>query len=382
MRVQTFYVDLDRYRDRARMLGVVAARVGPIHLFTMAPPVEDFATPHLTIEPLFRGPVTRPRVAARLWRLLRNTRADLIHDTQNFMLPLFARLWSARPRPVLVTSTFTAAYVWRRTLVGAYPYWDARYLRQRVQGYAEEWATAQVADALTVFGEGHRAPVAESYGLDPSRVHSLPNCADDTLFFPAPRDARVHGFGPSARVLLFSGNIFRYKGAYELLRAFAQLRPRHPEARLLMVGAQHPSEEAGLARSVAELGLGDVVAMPGPVPRRAMPALLSSCHAYVLPSYMEGCPRGVIEAMACARPVVATALPGITTLDPERAFISRVPRADSSGLALALDEVLSATDLEVARRGAAARERFLSHHTPAKAGDALADLYEDLVVRR
>lgn len=127
---------------------------------------------------------------------------------------------------------------------------------------------------------------------------------------------------------------------------------------------------------VESLGLGDVVSTPGPLPRAQMPALLRSCHAYVLPSYMEGSPRGVLEAMACARPFVATALPGITTLDPERAFSWQVPRADVDALAAALDACLSLSAAEHRRLGDAARARFLAFHTPAAAAVPLAALYE------
>ncbi len=377
--VRTFYVDLDRYRDRALMLRAAAERVGHIHLYTATPPRRGgLRSPHLTVEPLFVRPVRRQRVMARLWQRLRATDADLLHDTQNFMLPLFADVSRRDERPFLLTSTFTANYAWVRNLVREYPYWARFYVRQRIQGHLEEWTIGRFADGMTVFGEGHREPVAESYGFDLSQVHSLPNCADGELFSPQPADAATHGLGAKARVLLFSGNIFRYKGAYVLFRAFARVRERHPNARLMLVGAPHPAEVKPIAETIRALDLGDVVSMPGQVPRTSLPALVSSCHAYVLPSFMEGCPRGVLEAMACARPVVATALPGIAALDPERAFSELVPRADEDGLAAALDRTLSESTAENRRRGEAARARFIAHHTPEAAAVALADLYGQL----
>ena len=378
MLVRTFYVDVDRYRARVLMLRAAAERVGHIHLLTVCPPKSDLSSPHLTIEPLSSERVRRPRIMGRLWRRMRGTDADIFHDTQSFMLPLFAELRRRGGGPFRLTSTFTASYTWWRTLQPEYPYWEPNYHLHRVQGHVEEWAMARVTQGMTVFGEGHRAPVAETYGLDVSQVHALPNCADDQVFVPRSRHPAVHGFGSRARVLLFSGNIFRYKGLYELLNAFARVRGRHPDARLLLVGPTHPAEEERVARTLSQLRLEDVVSMPGEQPHSAMPALLASCHAYVLPSYMEGSPRGIIEAMACARPVVATSLPGITVLDPERAFSQLVPRADEDGLTAALDEVLSASTSEIRRRGEAARARFLSHHTPAAAAVELAALYTRL----
>lgn len=376
MEVQTFYADLDRYRDRTLMLRAAAERVGHIRLFTVTPPRrDDLSSPHLTVEPLFERTVKRPRVMARLWRRLRRSRADLVHDTQSHMLAAFAELSRREARPFLLTSTFTASYAWVRNLRREYPYRAGFYVRQRVHTHVEEWAMGQLVDGMTVFGEGHREPVAESYGLDLSQVHSLPNCADGDLFSPRPADPATHGLGARARVLLFSGNIFRYKGAYVLLRAFARVRPRHPDARLMLVGALHPAEVTPVTALVRTLGLGEVVSLPGKMPRESLPAIVSSCHAYVMPSFMEGCPRGVIEAMACGRPVVATALPGIVALDPDRAFSELVPRADEDGLVDALDRTLSESATDNRRRGDAARARYLAHHTPEAAAVALAALY-------
>ena len=57
--------------------------------------------------------------------------------------------------------------------------------------------------------------------------------------------------------------------------------------------------------------------MTGNLPQASLPPLMAACAGYVFPSYTEGCPRSLIEAMACRMPVVATDLPGVRALDPE-----------------------------------------------------------------
>ena len=109
-----------------------------------------------------------------------------------------------------------------------------------------------------------------------------------------------------------------------------------------------------------------------------VPVLLSSSDAFVFPSYTEGSPRAVLEAMACGVPVIATALAGITAIDPMGEFTRFVPRADTGALAAALDAHLRCSSAERARQGAAARARYLAHHTPEAAAGPLSALYRSV----
>ncbi|MBM4320061.1 MAG: glycosyltransferase, partial [Deltaproteobacteria bacterium] len=161
---------------------------------------------------------------------------------------------------------------------------------------------------------------------------------------------------------------------FELVRAFARIAGHHPRARLLLVGQAHPREERLLKAEIAALGLDRLVHQVGELPRAQLPACLSACGGFVFPSYNEGSPRSVIEAMACGLPIVASRIPGIEALDPKADFIQFVERGEVEGLAAALDLLLAHPD-QTRLRGECGRRHFLEHHTPRAASQPLVDLY-------
>ena len=108
--------------------------------------------------------------------------------------------------------------------------------------------------------------------------------------------------------LLFLGRLGKRKGTYDLLDAVAMLRPRYPMLRVVLAGDGQLEQ---LATRVRELGLGDCVTIQGWVGGDEKKALLKRAWLYVLPSYNEGLPMSVLEAMAAALPVIATTVGGI-----------------------------------------------------------------------
>jgi len=385
MRVLTFYIDPVVYRDRLLMLRAAAPEVGHIEvLLGWAPPglAAELGTPHFTLSPLAEAPLPRFRREPLIMRAVlartRNGEVDVVHDTASHLLAVFALLRLLPRRPRLLSSSFTAGYEWHEELRLRFPYESAYYSRVRWTSFLQERAICRLADAVTVFGEGHVERVARSHGVPTSRLHSLPNCCDPAIFRPHAPDAAATGFPPDTRVLVNVGNQFIYKGTWELLRAFAMVRFAHPDARLLLVGNIHDEEDAALRAEPARLDIADRVRFLGKCPREDIPRLLSSSDAFVFPSYTEGSPRAILEAMACGLPIIATHLAGILAVDPQAAFTRFVPRADTAALAAALDAHLSSAPEERARRGAAARTRYLAFHTPEAAAGPLVALYRSL----
>lgn len=385
MRVLTFYIDPVAYRDRLLMLQAAASAVGHIEvLLPWAPPelVAELTTPSFALTPLAAHPLPRwrrePLIARAVLSRVASGRIDLVHDTATHLLAVFAALRLAPRRPRLLSSSFTAGYEWHEDLRRQFPYESAYYSRVRWTSFLQERAICHLADAVTVFGEGHVERVARSHGVPAARIHSLPNCCDPAVFRPCLPDPTTTGFPPGTRVLTNVGNQFIYKGTWELLRAFARISPRHPSARLLLVGNIHDEEETALRAEPVRLGVADRVRFVGRCPREQVPVLLSSSDAFVFPSYTEGSPRAVLEAMACGIPIIATDLAGIAAVDPAGEFTRFVPRADTGALAAALDAHLQCSAAERARQGAAARTRYLTHHTPEAAAGPLVALYRSV----
>jgi glycosyltransferase involved in cell wall biosynthesis len=90
-----------------------------------------------------------------------------------------------------------------------------------------------------------------------------------------------------------------------------------------------------------------------------MPALLAAVDVVVLPSYREGLPRGLIEAAACALPLVTTDVPGCREVVRDGVDGLLVPARDAAALARAIARLQDDAEL-ACRLGTAARERAMA----------------------
>lgn len=163
-----------------------------------------------------------------------------------------------------------------------------------------------------------------------ARISVVPNY----VRIPPPVDAT----GREQGTILSLGLIGPRKGTFDLIRAFAAVRLAHPGARLILGGNGQIEEARSLA---AELGVGEHVVFPGWVDGRAKAALLRSCAIYVLPSYNEGLPMSVLEAMAAGLAVITTHVGGLPELITDGVDGRLLAPGDRDGLARALHDLLS-----------------------------------------
>jgi glycosyltransferase involved in cell wall biosynthesis len=112
---------------------------------------------------------------------------------------------------------------------------------------------------------------------------------------------------PADKSLIFIGNLIKTKGVFELLRAIQLLND--PAIRLHMVGGG--PEAQALQQQAAQFGIADQVQFYGRLPHQQVSELLQHSQLLVLPSYSEGVPNVIMEALACGIPVVATSVGGI-----------------------------------------------------------------------
>jgi glycosyltransferase involved in cell wall biosynthesis len=121
--------------------------------------------------------------------------------------------------------------------------------------------------------------------------------------------------------------------------------------------------------------------MRGWLGREAAGQLLSRASVFVLPSYAEGLPMSVLEAMAAGCPVVATRVGGIPDLITDGVDGLLVPPGDPHALAAALERILR--DPAFARQlGNAARQTIANRYTAERSLERLEQLYAGLGVRR
>lgn len=152
----------------------------------------------------------------------------------------------------------------------------------------------------------------------------------------------------------FVARLDRAKGVMVLLDAFAQLAPKWPKLRLRLVGQGDAS--AALVERARELGISDRVEASG-YSDGDINAILASFRVYAFPSFHEGLPYSILEAMRAGCTIVSSSVGGIPEILRDGLEGVLVPARDARALAKAVDRVLS--DEEASSRfGRAARARF------------------------
>jgi len=136
---------------------------------------------------------------------------------------------------------------------------------------------------------------------------------------------------------LFVGRPERTKGFDELLTAVASLRGSIPSIELIVVG--EGPEAAAYRERAGRLGV--TATFVGVMPQRAVANYLAACDTLVLPSWAEGTPNVIIEALASGRRVVATAVGGIPDIVNRQELGLLVEPRNADALADALRRVLA-----------------------------------------
>jgi glycosyltransferase involved in cell wall biosynthesis len=159
------------------------------------------------------------------------------------------------------------------------------------------------------------AETAVRIGLAPEeRVVWIGNGIQLDHFAAGPKEPLMElSLEPTQRVVGFIGRIVREKGLLELVEAMSHVVPVVPDARLLIIGDTLASDgdrvaKSHLKESITKYALEDKVLFTGL--RDDIPRLLRAMDLFVLPSWREGMPRSIIEAMASGLPVIATDIRG------------------------------------------------------------------------
>ncbi len=177
-------------------------------------------------------------------------------------------------------------------------------------------------------------------GAPAERAMTVPNGCDSSIFRLGDRVStrRELGLDPHGEAVLYAGRLDAAKGLLELLAAFARIAPERPNLELVLLGEGLLRDEL-VSRARAE-GLANRVRLPGACSSPGVARWMTASRIFCLPSYAEGCPNVIVEALACGRPVVATAVGGIPDLVGANCGVLIPPR-DISALSAALAGSLS-----------------------------------------
>ncbi|ETX27781.1 glycosyltransferase [Roseivivax isoporae] len=191
----------------------------------------------------------------------------------------------------------------------------------------------------------------------------------------------IYAGGPRGRGadLLFVGRLARVKGVALLLRAVAALAERVPDLHLTLIG--DGPDRAGLEAEARALGIAERCTFLGYRGQAEVAEALGHADLFVLPSFAEGVPVVLMEAMAAGLPVVTTRIAGVPELVEDGVSGLLVAPGDAGRLADALARLL-ADPGERARMGAAGRARVAAEHDAAIEAARLAALFEGYAAGR
>jgi glycosyltransferase involved in cell wall biosynthesis len=222
--------------------------------------------------------------------------------------------------------------------------------------------TSKEADQIRSCGiKGPVVVVPNGIHLEEYRVPSPPPEIIETPLIPKLKK--------TSSWLLFLGRIHPKKGLDLLITAWARLQEKHPNWQLIIAGPDEQNHREAIRKLSTALGVQDRVLFTGPVTGAAKQTLLQSGDLFVLPSYSEGFPMGLLEALASRVPVVATRACNFSEISPAGAGWECDATVES--LERALSEGLGASESERSERGQRGRELIERHYTWHKVVSAL-----------
>lgn len=162
-----------------------------------------------------------------------------------------------------------------------------------------------LTDVVVVVSETSRMRLQHIIPID--RLVTYRNCIATDEFLPNVSRLAINGLKA-----LFLGHVGQSKGVFDLLEAMAYLKTRGHSIQLLIAGSEErEGDMARVLRQLEELNLQDYCQLLGPVAGARKAQLLNESNMLVLPSYQEGLPLAVLEAMAAGLAIVATSVGGI-----------------------------------------------------------------------
>ena len=229
----------------------------------------------------------------------------------------------------------------------------------------EKIAHAAFVVAISSFGRSQILRWSDS--ADWSRVEVV-HCGLDHAFLgaetaPAPRSPR----------LVCVGRICEQKGQLLLVEAVAELSAKGIPVELVIAGdgEMRPEVEA----LIAARGVGAQIRITGWIGGEQVRAEIVAARALVLPSFAEGLPVVIMEAMALGRPVLSTYVAGIPELVRAGCEGWLVPAGDLQALVGAMKACLEASGETLTRLGSCARERVVARHDVNREAAKLARLF-------
>ena len=319
-------------------------------------------------------PVANLKAIFALCRLIRREKFDIVHVHS----PLAAMLGRLAAK---MAGSGTVIY----TAHGFYFHENMSKWKRRCIVWIEKILGRTCTDILLLqSAEDRETAISEGISLAQNAVW-ISNGVDINKFTPEEPDAKLReslGIKKEDKVVGFAGRVVREKGIEELINAIGIVKERIPAVKLLIVGDtlqsdRDTSAKDNIKRIITKNNLDKNVIFAGI--RDDMPQLYALLNVFVLPSYREGMPRSILEAMACGKPVVATDIRGSREEVEHNVTGKIVPPREAKPLADAIRGILM--DKEAAlKMGRAGRKRVEEEFNEEMVLDKEVEIYKGLSV--
>lgn len=223
-------------------------------------------------------------------------------------------------------------------------------------------------DCVVVLSDYWKRFMTQKVGVD--RVEVVNNIIPKPEFSTEPciDDGKMHA--------MFMGLLIRDKGIYDLIEAVASIKDKLAGRFVLHVCGTGETE--AVKERISALGINDIVSLEGWVSGQAKTRLMNLCQLFVLPSYIEGLPLSILEAMSYKMCIIATSVGSIPELLTGARFGETIKPGDTGALAAAVAKYAGMPAGELQARAEAGYEASRCYWPDAVRG-RLEQIYKNLI---
>lgn len=242
------------------------------------------------------------KVIKKILNLIKEINPDVIHATLFRSVIISRKLKKTLSIP-LVNSFTSNSYINTR-------YKNLSYLRRLKLRFIqwEDLHTANLADIFVSNSKVIKENNIRILNIEEKKILVIPRGRNSALFDPKNYDRELikkeMGY-EGKRILINVGRLIESKGQIDLIQAFEKVSKNNPELLLLIAG--EGKFRQNLEEKIKNLGLSDKVLLLGN--RQDIPNLLAISELFVFPTYLEGLPGSLIEAMMSKTPVICSNIP-------------------------------------------------------------------------
>lgn len=220
---------------------------------------------------------------------------------------------------------------------------EKRPLIKRLIGWLTEYFAYKNADVISISSEGGKKFILENFKVASEKITIIPNYVDTNKFSP-------NYTGKDLNRLIFVGRLEPVKNLINLVDAISKT-----DIKLVLVG--EGSQKDSLAKTAKEKNSN--VEFLGIVSQNKLPEELNKSSAFILPSFSEGNPKALLEAMSCGLACIGSSVPGISSIikDGENGLLCGT---DVESIKQSLDTLMKNDDLKI-RLGLSAREAIVKN---------------------